>query len=522
MSAGAARAKVWLFILTLLAGLALLATLLLLPEVNRARRDELTARIQLAHRTSALLLAEQAHKLVAAATQLSSDAVLRTSLEEMPRGQAELEVLHKTAQAQLAHHNRELKAAFLLVTDARGFVLSRVGQDEAVYRDPLDGWPLVSDALRGYRLDDLWLWQGTLYRVAAAPVISVSRDRYVGALLVAQVVGSDLAQGIATATGLDVAVLCSGQVIGSSTRSPGDPLATEALLKLRQQSKSATVSMGPASDELSMFLDLPGSAATQGATLALIGKGPQAVSALSTLSRSAARGLPTSSLLGLLLTMAVLLGIGLLMLRGDGPAPAPVLLPPVFPPDEPLPEVGSQQLPLPLTSPTTTAPAPSSVSPPLLIETVSVAAAPPPPLPPPLPPASVRRPSDPALRPAAGYLTPALGMTPAPSALTDPGLKPEFVDGPRPESTEFSDETRVAAGPAAEGDPEAGFYRVFQEFVQARERCGESVAGLQFDRFRRRLLDSRAQITSQHGCRDVQFHVHIKEGRAGLRATPVW
>ena len=146
MSAGTARAKVWLFILTLLAGLSLLATLLLLPEVNRARRDELTARIQLAHRTSALLLAEQAHKLVATATQLSSDAVLRTSLEEMPRGQAELEVLHKTAQAQLARHNRELKAAFLLVTDARGFVLSRVGQDEAVYRDPLDGWPLVSDA----------------------------------------------------------------------------------------------------------------------------------------------------------------------------------------------------------------------------------------------------------------------------------------------------------------------------------------------------------------------------------------
>ena len=28
----------------------------------------------------------------------------------------------------------------------------------------------LSDALRGYRLDDLWLWQGTLYRVAAAPV----------------------------------------------------------------------------------------------------------------------------------------------------------------------------------------------------------------------------------------------------------------------------------------------------------------------------------------------------------------
>ena len=91
--------------------------------------------------------------------------------------------LHSTARLALQRPGRDkaLGAAFLLATDARGRVLARIGQDEAVYRDALDGWPLVSDALRGYRLGDLWLWQGTLYRVAAAPGNAAARDPFVGA-----------------------------------------------------------------------------------------------------------------------------------------------------------------------------------------------------------------------------------------------------------------------------------------------------------------------------------------------------
>ncbi len=210
--------KLWLFLVTLCGGLLVLALLVLLPELQRVRREDQAAGMQLAQRTASLLLAEQAQRLVAAATQLASDAVLSTSLEEMGRGQAELTILHSTAQLELQRLSRDkaLGAAFLLATDARGRVLARVGQDEAVYRDALDGWPLVSDALRGYRLDDLWLWQGTLYRVAAAPVVAPARDRYVGAVLVAQVVGNELAQALARLSGLEAVFLCAGQVVGAS------------------------------------------------------------------------------------------------------------------------------------------------------------------------------------------------------------------------------------------------------------------------------------------------------------------
>ncbi|HRI54662.1 MAG TPA: hypothetical protein PLW65_31210, partial [Pseudomonadota bacterium] len=225
--------KLWLFLVTLCGGLLVLALLVLLPELQRVRREDQAAGMQLAQRTASLLLAEQAQRLVAAATQLASDAVLSTSLEEMGRGQAELSVLHSTAQLELQRLSRDkaLGAAFLLATDARGRVLARVGQDEAVYRDALDGWPLVSDALRGYCRDDLWLWQGTLYRVAAAPVIAPGRDRYVGAVLVAQVVGNELAQALGRLSGLEAVFLCAGQVVGASL--PRERIAVPELLALR-------------------------------------------------------------------------------------------------------------------------------------------------------------------------------------------------------------------------------------------------------------------------------------------------
>ena len=77
-----------------------------------------------------------------------------------------------------------------------------------------------------------------------------------------------------------------------------------------------------------------------------------------------------------------------------------------------------------------------------------------------------------------------------------------------------TEETRVAADSAAPDDQQSAYYRVYQEFVLARERCQESVEGLNFELFRQRLQQSRDQIMSQHSCQTVQFHVHVKDGRA--------
>ncbi len=548
-----ALSKLWLFLVTLCGGLLALALLVLLPELQRVRREDQLVGMQLAQRTATLLLTEQAQRLVAAATQLASDAVLQTSLEEMGRGQAELTILHSTAQMELQRLSRDkaLGAAFLLATDARGRVLARVGQDEAVYRDALDGWPLVSDALRGYRLDDLWLWQGTLYRVAAAPVVAPARDRYVGAVLVAQVVGNELAQALARVSALDAVFVCAGEVVGASL--PRERVAVSELIALRAAGAPDRVTTLPASGEPVAFVELPGTAANQGAALVLIGRSMAGTSAWEVARGAAARGLPPRLLAILIAVVAGVLAIGLLLLRVEVEGPLERLLAAV---SGVTPVAGSPQLaerryrgPLrqlarAIEQALHAASAPQQSS--LVASPIAVAGAPalgppatsapsaanmtpepmnaPPPVQPVAPlPTPLPVPAVPGPPPISAPV--ALDALPTPTLPTPPAVPAMAGEGavPSPISPHIhTEETRVAADSAAPDDQQSAYYRVYQEFVQARERCQESVEGLNFELFRQRLQQSRDQIMQQHSCKTVQFHVHIKDGRATLRATPVW
>ncbi len=537
--------KLWLFLVTLCGGLLVLALLVLLPELQRVRREDQAAGMQLAQRTASLLLAEQAQRLVAAATQLASDAVLSTSLEEMGRGQAELAVLHSTAQLALQRLSRDkaLGAAFLLATDARGRVLARIGQDEAVYRDALDGWPLVSDALRGYRLDDLWLWQGTLYRVAAAPVIAPARDRYVGAVLVAQVVGNELAQTLARLSGLEAVFLCAGQVVGASL--PRERIAVSELLALRAAGAPDRLTTWPGRGEPVAFVELPGTAANQGAALVLIGRSMAGTSPLELARAAAARGLPTPLLITLIAGMAVVFAIGLMLLWVEVEAPLTRLLEAVRRLETPSPDDGGallasastpvraapltetrfrgplQQLARAVNGALRAATPASWAKAPEPAPSAASFASPPAVSPPTLSPASQLPPTS-AAAPLASLPPGSTGPVLVQSGGVAPSSGPE-VAIPTPLPTHIhTAETRVAVGSTADDDLQTSYYRVYQEFVLARERCQESVEGLNFELFQQRLQQSRDQIMSQHNCQTVQFHVHIKEGRATLRATPIW
>jgi hypothetical protein len=93
-----------------------------------------------------------------------------------------------------------------------------------------------------------------------------------------------------------------------------------------------------------------------------------------------------------------------------------------------------------------------------------------------------------------------------------------------PPSSNF-EETFAAAPPTVVqpgSDAEGSFYQVFQEYVLTREKCREPMEGLSYELFRQRLQESRAQIMQQHGCRGVDFRVYIKDGKAALRARPLW
>jgi hypothetical protein len=121
-------------------------------------------------------------------------------------------------QERLKYFNDKMKVDLVMATDAHGRVIARAGLDESVYKDGVEGYPLVADALRGYRGDDTWSQGGKLYRVAASPVIRA--DRYVGALVVGQEAAGELAQSMKRVLDVDVAFLLRGRVLAASAQMP--------------------------------------------------------------------------------------------------------------------------------------------------------------------------------------------------------------------------------------------------------------------------------------------------------------
>lgn len=80
----------------------------------------------------------------------------------------------------------------------------------------------------------------------------------------------------------------------------------------------------------------------------------------------------------------------------------------------------------------------------------------------------------------------------------------------------------AASGEQATQDADEQHFReVYEQFVQTKKECGESTAGLAFDRFVQTLRKNRDQIVQRHGARTVRFTVYKKDGRAALKATPV-
>ncbi len=159
-------------------------------------------------------------------------------------------------------------------------------------------------------------------------------------------------------------------------------------------------------------------------------------------------------------------------------------------------------------------------------------APPPPSFPPPAP--AFGAPPAPAFPPPARFSAAAFGgssnggILEAPStSASSPNLKMPWStlpaaaleDGSRDRSAE-GESTRVVAYDEDE-EEEAHFGRTFDDFLDKKRQCGESIVGLSRDKFFQKLRDNKAALVDKHGCRTVRFSVYIKDGKAALKATPV-
>jgi hypothetical protein len=85
----------------------------------------------------------------------------------------------------------EGKGDMVFAVDAEGEVVATLDKS-AMGSERLDKMPLVRDALRGFMRDDVWVYNGEVFRMAARPVFD--GGRYVGAVVHAMAVGDDLAR----------------------------------------------------------------------------------------------------------------------------------------------------------------------------------------------------------------------------------------------------------------------------------------------------------------------------------------
>ncbi len=102
------------------------------------------------------------------------------------------------------------------------------------------------------------------------------------------------------------------------------------------------------------------------------------------------------------------------------------------------------------------------------------------------------------------------------------GVAPPKFDEEEESATMVARVPQELLDAASPDDDEATHFReVFDQFLAMKRQCGESTAGLTFEKFQQTLRRNRDQIVSRHGARKVRFTVYTKNGKAALKATPI-
>ncbi len=618
--------KLWLLLVTLVAGLAV-AVLILLPTVmTRDLEHETGARLERAQHAASLLLKVNARKWMDTSAQVATDPVLVEALEQATRGPADLALVHKTVQDRLRTFNDKIKVDLLTATDAKGRVIARVGVDETVYKDGIEGYPLVADALRGLRGDDTWSQDGKLYRVAASPVIA--RDRYVGSLVLGQEVGGQLAQSMKQVLDIDVAFLLRGRVLAASSqlgalgRLPG--LVDQQAPELARAGRSAPLTVdGGDRQYLVVLAPFVGEAAGHKAAYALLVPRPGGFSPAALLPQLASvldpKALPWRQLapVGGAMVFALLLGFVLLRVQAERPlkrlqrdaqalargevqrldddkhpgtlgavaravnttldrlgatvrtpsrhgldAQPPLPGPSLLSGSGPKPATGTGKTPTPVT------PLPPHAPPPKATldlrgdrpSSRELNAYVPPEQDPSLEPPGAKPPPPPPVHDTVDHLPVADG----PDMIDAPAMLPKMASpnetgpttirapGAGQQNENFGDDEPTqasgkatqmrdlvtsqhathapppipAAQPAPTASPEEAalegeLSQVYHDFIETKQRLGESIDGVSLEKFLVKLKANRAQLMSRYACRTVKFQVYVKDGKAALKATPV-
>jgi hypothetical protein len=335
--------RVWIVLIAAFVAILLGAALVAPKPSSRDLGNLHGNRLDLVQHNAELRLQLMTRELIDSTWAFAQDASLVDVLEQASARQKsflELRQRAETAMRALLSRYGETpqKPTLFIAVDYRGKQIARLGPGEKKFkagRDGLGGYPLVGAALKGLLRDDTWSYDGQLYLMAGAPVISRARNRYTGALLMGIKISDKFAarfkkQLIPDAPHLprsEVAFFLRGQILSSTIQSAAFSKLPQRFTKQRsallKQGRSAAFRIG--SGEQSYFAvmaPLAGSALSHDAFYVIATRAPKAPTLLGVIGKLDAKKDLTATLWLLLGgVFLVLLIIGIVLTRQEHSSP---------------------------------------------------------------------------------------------------------------------------------------------------------------------------------------------------------
>ena len=112
------------------------------------------------------------------------------------------------------------------------------------------------------------------------------------------------------------------------------------------------------------------------------------------------------------------------------------------------------------------------------------------------------------------------GLPPVPSA-SKPGLPPTPPPAAPPVAGVAPTPAAASSSQSDAFDEPAHWRETYDQYIATRKQCGEPVDNLSFDKFSVTLRKTRDQVIEKQGAKSVRFAVHVKDGKAALKAQPV-
>lgn len=197
--------RFWYFVLTALATFGVAAAILASNLVNERRRAEIEDDLWRDRLMVEAVMKLDARARLDALAGLAANGDVRTALRQANgrrAGEAVPDELAARLRAKLVELNTqldELRGDLVFAVDGEGTIVAAIAPGRIPQGAGLGRFPLVARALEGHVRDDVWVYNDSIYRMAARPVIE--GGQYVGAIIHGKRFDDEFARRLSSSVG---------------------------------------------------------------------------------------------------------------------------------------------------------------------------------------------------------------------------------------------------------------------------------------------------------------------------------